>query len=161
MAGKKVATVGANHICPMVSGTTPHVGGPVVGPGSPGVFIDGQPVAVVGDTCVCNGPPDVIVQGCPGVLIDGKPIVVEGCMTAHGGVVVEGVPGVTISTTDGKAPAIKTIPRIPFPKIRLSQRATSALTGSHNRIKKTDKGLNELKESTKDTTSLPDFDFSD
>ena len=27
------------HACPMVTGTVPHVGGPIVGPGAPTVMI--------------------------------------------------------------------------------------------------------------------------
>lgn len=45
MAGKPVATIGSMHVCPMISGTVPHVGGPVTGPGAPNVLINGQPVA--------------------------------------------------------------------------------------------------------------------
>ena len=58
----------------MVTGVTPHVGGPIVGPGCPGVLVDGVPVSVMGDTCVCCGPPDMIVQGYPGVMVDGTPV---------------------------------------------------------------------------------------
>lgn len=118
MAGKKVATIGSMHICPMVTGTTPHVGGPISGPGNPGILIDGTPIAVMGDMSVCTGPPDVIVTGCPGVLADGVPIVTETCMTAHGGVVSTGVPGVTVSSSPMKS-AVVPLAQIPFPKISL------------------------------------------
>lgn len=161
MAGKKVVTVGDNHACPMVSGITPHIGGPVVGPGSPGVLLNGKPMAVVGDTCICNGPPDVIVQGCPGILIDGKPIIVEGSMTAHGGIVMSSNAGVTVSQSNGEEPEIITIQRIPFSKIRTPQRILSAVTDSRGRIKKIYKELDQLKDSVKKTSPLPDYDFSD
>lgn len=93
---KQIVTINTNHICPMVTGITPHVGGPIVGPGNPGVLIDGVPISVLGDTCICCGSPDVVVQGYPGILVDGVPIVVQGCMTAHGGTIPMGVPGVTV-----------------------------------------------------------------
>lgn len=83
------------HTCP-VPGTPPHVGGPVIGPGAPTVLIGGQPAAVVGDLCVCAGPPDVIVKGSTTVLIGGKPAARMGDLTAHGGVVVQGLPTVMI-----------------------------------------------------------------
>ena len=60
------ATVGSMHVCPMLNPGTPpppHVGGPVSGPGVPTVLIGGKPAAVMGDMCVCAGPPDTIVQG--------------------------------------------------------------------------------------------------
>ena len=65
------------HTCPMqtpaVPAPIPHVGGPVIGPGVPTVLIGKLPAAVVGDTCVCVGPPDSIVKGSATVLIGGKP----------------------------------------------------------------------------------------
>ena len=64
------------HVCPMVTPglpPIPHVGGPIVGPGCPTVFIGGMPAAVMGDMCTCVGPPDTIILGSVGVLIGGKP----------------------------------------------------------------------------------------
>ncbi|MCB9018547.1 MAG: PAAR domain-containing protein, partial [Prevotellaceae bacterium] len=64
------------HTCPMLTPglpPIPHVGGPIVGPGVPTVLIGGLPAAVVGDTCVCAGPPDTIVMGSMTVMIGGKP----------------------------------------------------------------------------------------
>lgn len=69
MAGKPVATVGSNHTCPMCSGTTPHVGGPIT-QGITGVTINGKPVATIGSICTCAGSPDTIVTGNPFVLIN-------------------------------------------------------------------------------------------
>ena len=83
------ARVGDNHICPQVTPSgTPHVGGPIVGPGAATVLIAGQPAAVVGDTCVCAGPPDTIVAGSGTVLIGGSPAARLGDATAHGGTVI-------------------------------------------------------------------------
>lgn len=84
------------HVCPMVTGVVPHVGGPVAGPGAPTVLIGGMPAAVVGDMCVCTGPPDTIVNGSATVLIGGKPAARLGDTTAHGGTIVAGQPTVMI-----------------------------------------------------------------
>ncbi|MEL6140994.1 MAG: PAAR domain-containing protein [Bacteroidota bacterium] len=84
------------HVCPMVTGTVPHVGGPIVGPGSPTVLIAGMPAAVMGDSCVCTGPPDSIVKGSATVMIGGKPAARLGDTTAHGGSIVAGAPTVMI-----------------------------------------------------------------
>ncbi len=85
------------HVCPMVNpGGVPHVGGPIIGPGCPTVLIGGIPAAVVGDMCVCTGPPDTIVQGSTTVLIGGKPAAIMGSLTAHGGTIMAGAPTVEI-----------------------------------------------------------------
>ena len=90
------ATVGSMHLCPMCSGPTPHVGGPVTGPGDATVLHNGKPAAVQGDFCTCVGPPDVIAQGHPNIMHNGKPAVCQGDMTAHGGALVSGLPTVLI-----------------------------------------------------------------
>ena len=87
------------HTCPMVTPglpPIPHVGGPIVGPGVPNVLIGGMPAAVVGDMCVCVGPPDNIVKGSATVMISGRPAARMGDMTAHGGSIVLGCPTVMI-----------------------------------------------------------------
>ena len=84
------------HVCPMVTGIVPHVGGPIVGPGAPTVLIGGLPAANVTSTCVCVGPPDVIVLGSFTVLIGGMPAARLGDLTAHGGTIVAGCPTVLI-----------------------------------------------------------------
>lgn len=84
------------HTCPLVTVLVPHVGGPITGPGVPTVLIGGLPAAVVGDMLVCVGPPDVIVKGSVTVLIGGKPAARQGDLTAHGGVIVVGLPTVQI-----------------------------------------------------------------
>lgn len=78
------------HTCPMVTGVVPHVGGPIVGPGTPTVLIGGLPAVRMGDMAVCVGPPDSIVAGSPTVLIGGVPAARMGDSTAHGGVIVLG-----------------------------------------------------------------------
>jgi uncharacterized Zn-binding protein involved in type VI secretion len=85
------------HVCPMINpGGVPHVGGPVLPPGSPTVLIGGMPAACVGDMLVCVGPPDTIAMGSSTVLIGGKPAARMGDSTAHGGTIVVGCPTVLI-----------------------------------------------------------------
>ena len=85
------ARVGDMHVCPMVTGLVPHVGGPILPPGVPTVLIGGMPAAVVGTMATCVGPPDTIVApGAPTVLIGGQPAARLGDMTAHGGTIVIG-----------------------------------------------------------------------
>ena len=84
------------HTCPMLTLSVPHVGGPIVGPGVSNVLIGKMPAAVMGDTCVCVGPPDTIIKGSATVLIGGKPAARMGDMTAHGGTIVLGCPNVQI-----------------------------------------------------------------
>lgn len=74
----------------MVTGTVPHVGGPVMPPGEPTVLIGGAPAARLGDMVTCTGPPDSIIKGSATVLIGGKPAARIGDSTAHGGVIVLG-----------------------------------------------------------------------
>lgn len=88
--GTPAARITDMHVCPMVTGTVPHVGGPVLGPGAPTVLIGGLPAAVMGDTCTCTGPPDTIVLGSTTVLIGGKPAARLGDTTAHGGSIILG-----------------------------------------------------------------------
>lgn len=84
------------HVCPMVTVLVPHVGGPILPPGCPTVLIGMLPAARVGDMAVCVGPPDVIVLGSFTVMIGGQPAARIGDMTAHGGVIVMGLPTVMI-----------------------------------------------------------------
>lgn len=84
------------HVCPMVTGVVPHVGGPIVSPCVPTVLINALPAAVVTDMCVCAGPPDTIIKGSTSVMIGGKPAARLGDQTMHGGVIVMGSPNVII-----------------------------------------------------------------
>lgn len=78
------------HVCPMVTGTVPHVGGPILPPGCATVLIGGQPAARVGDMATCTGPPDSILTGSGTVMIGGMPAARLGDTTAHGGTIVSG-----------------------------------------------------------------------
>lgn len=87
------------HLCPMQTPglpPIPHVGGPVVGPGIPTVLIEKLPAAVLGDNCICVGPPDSIIKGSATVMIGGKPAARLGDNCAHGGTVVMGAATVMI-----------------------------------------------------------------
>jgi uncharacterized Zn-binding protein involved in type VI secretion len=90
------ARVSDMHVCPMVTGVVPHVGGPIMPPGCPTVLIGGLPAARVGDMVTCTGPPDSIVKGSATVLIGGMPAARMGDTTAHGGNIILGAPTVMI-----------------------------------------------------------------
>ncbi len=84
------------HVCPLLTGPVPHVGGPITGPGAATVLIGGLPAAVVGDMAVCTGPPDTIAKGSATVMIGGKPAARMGDTMAHGGSIILGLPTVMI-----------------------------------------------------------------
>lgn len=93
---KPAARVSDMHVCPMVTGVVPHVGGPILPPGGITVLIGGLPAARVSDMVTCTGPPDVITLGSMTCLIGGLPAARMGDMTAHGGNIVVGTPTVLI-----------------------------------------------------------------
>ena len=88
--GQPAARLGDLHVCPMVTGIVPHVGGPILAPGSPVTLIGGMPAARVSDVAVCVGPPDAIMMGSFTVLIGGMPAARVGDPTVHGGVITLG-----------------------------------------------------------------------
>lgn len=88
--GQPAARLTDMHVCPMVTGIIPHVGGPIVSPGCPTVLIQALPAARVGDIVTCVGPPDTIVLGSFTVLIGNQPAARLGDTTAHGGNIVLG-----------------------------------------------------------------------
>jgi uncharacterized Zn-binding protein involved in type VI secretion len=94
--GAPAARAGDMHVCPMVTGPVPHVGGPVMPPGCVTVLVAMMPAARVGDMCVCVGPPDAVAIGSPTVLIGGVPAARLGDMTTHGGSILIGCPTVLI-----------------------------------------------------------------
>ncbi len=83
------------HVCPMVTGLVPHVGGPITA-GYPNVLIGFMPAARVGDLCTCVGPPDAIAMGSTSVMIGGMPAARLGDLCVHGGAVAVGFPTVQI-----------------------------------------------------------------
>jgi len=93
--GFPAARIGDNHICPMITGIVPHVGGPIM-KGQPNVLIGNMPAARVTDMVTCVGPPDTIVKGSATVLIGGMPAARMLDSTVHGGVIMMGFPQVLI-----------------------------------------------------------------
>ncbi|MFH5926817.1 PAAR domain-containing protein [Roseomonas xinghualingensis] len=94
--GMPAARLTDMHVCPMVTGIVPHVGGPISGPGCPTVLIGSLPAARVGDMAACVGPPDTIAMGSVTVLIGGQPAARMTSTCSHGGTVVFGFPTVLI-----------------------------------------------------------------
>lgn len=95
--GIPVALKGHYHMCPMVTGTTPHVGGGIT-EGDGGFTVNGVPVALQGHKCQCAvGGPDTLTQGAAGLTVNGIPVVLQGGTTAHGGMVLQGDPAVTVA----------------------------------------------------------------
>ena len=148
---KPIVTLSSMHTCPLVNAMIPHVGGPIIGPGCIGILANGMPISVMGDQCVCTGPPDVVIEGCPGVLANGMPITLMGSKTAHGGVVVQGVVGITV--TSASSSVYPNISDIPFPK-RVKK------TRKEQKAKKAKEEQEEMKEEIKNNSFLPDIDFS-
>ncbi len=93
---KPAARTGDMHICPMVTGKIPHVGGGILSPKRPTVMIGGMPAAKVGDKALCNGPSDTITTGSKTVMISGMPAARMGDQTAHKGIILSGCPTVLI-----------------------------------------------------------------
>jgi uncharacterized Zn-binding protein involved in type VI secretion len=89
------ARISDMHVCPMVTGVVPHVGGPIMS-GFPTVLIGFMPAARVTDVAICVGPPDMIAMGSPTVLIGNMMAARIGDPTAHGGIIVMGFPTVII-----------------------------------------------------------------
>ena len=94
--GMPAARITDMHVCPMLTGPVPHVGGPILPPGGITVLISALPAARVGDMATCVGPPDSIVMGSTTVLIGGMPAARLGDSTAHGGTVILGCPTVLV-----------------------------------------------------------------
>jgi uncharacterized Zn-binding protein involved in type VI secretion len=94
--GMPAARVTDMHACPMLTVLVPHVGGPILPPGGIPVLIGSLPAARVTDMATCVGPPDVIILGSFTVLIRGLPAARLGDPTAHGGVIILGMPTVLI-----------------------------------------------------------------
>jgi len=84
------------HVCPMVTGVVPHVGGPILPPCAVTVVTGGLPQARVGDMLTCVGPPDAILMGSTTVVVCGQPAARLGDSTVHGGKIVVGCPTVMI-----------------------------------------------------------------
>mgnify|MGYP001482925859 CR=1 FL=1 len=90
------ARVGDAHVCPMTTGTVPHVGGPIMPMCAFNVLTGNLPQARISDKAMCSGPTDMIALGAFTVLVKGMPAARMGDLTAHGGVIVGGMPTVLI-----------------------------------------------------------------
>ncbi len=88
--GTPCARITDMHVCPMVTGVVPHVGGPILPPGCPTVLVGKLPCARLGDMATCVGPPDTIVKGSATVMVGSMPCARIGDMTAHGGNIILG-----------------------------------------------------------------------
>jgi uncharacterized Zn-binding protein involved in type VI secretion len=88
--GFLAARVTDPHICPMVTGIVPHVGGPILPPGQPTVLIGSMPAARATGMCTCVGPPDTIVRGSATVMTGNMPQARLLDNTAHGGMIAMG-----------------------------------------------------------------------
>jgi uncharacterized Zn-binding protein involved in type VI secretion len=88
--GQPAARVTDMHVCPMVTGLVPHVGGPILPPCCITVLTGKLPQARITDMAVCVGPPDVIIRGSMTVLVGGLPAARMLDNTAHGGMIVMG-----------------------------------------------------------------------
>lgn len=88
--GQPAARVTDMHVCPMVTGIVPHVGGPIIPPCEITVLTGMLPQARVTDKLVCVGPPDIILKGSSTVMVGHLPAARMGDMTAHGGSIVLG-----------------------------------------------------------------------
>lgn len=150
MAEKSAATIGSMHVCPMCSGTVPHVGGPIIGTGAPNVLINGKPAAVVGDLCMCAGALDTIVQGDPRVLINGKAIACLGDMTSHGGTITIGEANVIIGSSRSTSSREKLIENIPFPEIRVRDKIGATLTGNSKFLNEAQQKISQLESQGKE-----------
>ena len=87
--GQPAARLGDMHVCPMVTGIIPHVGGAIT-LGCVTVLVGGQPQARSTDMHACVGPPGVVALGSTTVLVGGMPAARMGDTTAHGGSIVLG-----------------------------------------------------------------------
>ncbi len=93
--GKLAVRVSDIHECPAVTATVAHVGGPV-STGADNIYIGGKLAARLGDTLVCQGPPDTMCMGSGSVFWNGRPAVRVADATTHGGKTVAGDTGVYI-----------------------------------------------------------------
>ncbi|WP_067150575.1 PAAR domain-containing protein [Pseudotamlana agarivorans] len=154
-----IATIGSMHVCPMCSGTVPHVGGPI-SRGTPNVLANGKPIATVGSTCVCTGPPDTIISGESNVFINGMPVATMGSNTIHGGSISIGEANIIINSGGSPSKRLAPVDRMEVPDIKLSERALSTITGHGKKVKEATKEQQKNQKEAKEHGFLGDFGFS-
>lgn len=94
--GLPVARLTDMHVCPLLTGPVPHVGGPVLQTGCMTVLFNKLPAAQVGSLVTCVGPPDAVAMGSTTVLVGKLPAVRMLDPTVHGGQIIIGAPTVLI-----------------------------------------------------------------
>lgn len=94
--GQPAARITDMHVCPMLTGPVPHVGGPIIQTSCLNVLVGKLPAAQVTSMVTCVGPPDVIAMGSTTVLIGKLPAARMGDTTAHGGNIILGCPSVLV-----------------------------------------------------------------
>ena len=90
------ARVADMHVCPMVTGVVPHVGGPIMPPGAVMVLMANMPAAQATSMCTCVGPPDLVAKGSATVLVGNMPAARITDLGGHGGLISVGAPTVLI-----------------------------------------------------------------
>ncbi len=141
--GKPAARLTDFHACPMVTPGVPpipHVGGPIIGSGCLTVLIAGMPAAVMGDQCMCTGPPDVAILGSTGVFIGKKMALRMGDSTAHGGTIVAGAPTVLIGEMKPGGPPAPLPPSVANMVNNMKSQAKSNQPGGLSQIFSGSKG---------------------
>lgn len=98
------------HVCPMVDGVKPHVGGPVAPPCSLTVQSELAAQGRGTDRATCIGPPDFIVTGSGSVQVNDLPAARQTDKTMHGGTLLTGaatveIGGPTVGVTLGNPTA--------------------------------------------------------
>ncbi len=88
--GQPAARATDMHVCPMVTGVVPHVGGPCLPGANTTVLIGGLPAVRMTDMMTCVGPPDMIAMGATTILIKGMPAARLGDSGVHGSTIVLG-----------------------------------------------------------------------
>ena len=95
--GAPAAMIDDLHVCPMITGVVPPVGGAVTGPGAPTVLTCGKPAIIAGDKMVCTGSTDSLLLGSPTVFACGKGMGRVGDLSEHlGSITGPGAPTVLI-----------------------------------------------------------------
>ena len=80
------------QVCPFFDGPIPHVGGPIIETTADNIIVVIFPMAAMGSTAICVGPPATVLDGSPTFIADFTPAGIMLASTDHGGVVVEGEP---------------------------------------------------------------------
>lgn len=101
--GQFAARVGDPHTCPLLA-PSPHVGGPLLPPGSLTILIGGQSAVRLGDSAQCSCAVDKIAGGEASVLFEGLPAARMGDSTVHGGIISKGFEAVQIGSTVATSP---------------------------------------------------------